>query len=588
VNLRAVNDKATQCDINFTPAFASTPRKKATIEELNETVSSVSDSAANCDEQDVTYDPNDSNEDHDTDGELESEQYISPQAERKFIVFESCLLSLFNVCVLCLATTHATISKVIGTCCVVRQVCERCGFERLWESQVLIGNCPAGNVLLATAIVCSGACMRKVLRVFEHINCSTLSYQTLCKLQSSFVLPAIQSVWDAEQRVMFENLRKLKPGLIIGGDARADSPGHSAKYGSYTVMEMTLGKVITVELVQSNEVGGSYHMEKAGLSRALVKFHQEGLHVAQLVTDRHPQIIKWIATDYPKIVHMFDIWHVAKSVVKKLAAASKLKDCKLLGEWKQSIVNHMYWCATSDSKSGGDVILAKWLSVENHILNVHEGHSVLFPKCLHSSITRKWIAPHTKAASKLSSIVSSKSLCKDIKRLSPVYQTYCLEAFHSLIIQFAPKSFAYSYLGMKCRLLLAAMHFNENSARGTKRNADGSERCAINFPKAKQGGFAVRVLRESSTCNYVSVVMNAVIKLVKSGDAEVASVSVPPPLCGSYVHPNKSEAVIQYKSRFVQPARNVNEESDDTIIYEYSNGVSEDSDDTVIYEASIM
>jgi hypothetical protein len=121
VNLSAFNDKATQCDTNFTPAFASTPRKKATIEELNETVSTVNDSAANFDEQDVTYDPDNSKEDDDTDREHESEQRISPQAERKFIVFESCLLSLFNVCVLCLATTHAMISKVIGTCCIVRQ-----------------------------------------------------------------------------------------------------------------------------------------------------------------------------------------------------------------------------------------------------------------------------------------------------------------------------------------------------------------------------------------------------------------------------------------------------------------------------------
>lgn len=49
-----------------------------------------------------------------------------------------------------------------GTC-VVKQMCERSGFEKLWESQVLIGNCPAGNALLATSIVYSGACMHKVL-----------------------------------------------------------------------------------------------------------------------------------------------------------------------------------------------------------------------------------------------------------------------------------------------------------------------------------------------------------------------------------------------------------------------------------------
>ena len=39
-------------------------------------------------------------------------------------------------------------------------------------------------------------------------------------------------------------------GLIIGGDGRADSPGHSAKYGSYTVMELEMGVVLDVQLVQ--------------------------------------------------------------------------------------------------------------------------------------------------------------------------------------------------------------------------------------------------------------------------------------------------------------------------------------------------
>ena len=32
--------------------------------------------------------------------------------------------------------------------------------------------------------------------------------------------------------------------LVLSGDGRADSPGHSAKYGSYTVLEMTCNKVV--------------------------------------------------------------------------------------------------------------------------------------------------------------------------------------------------------------------------------------------------------------------------------------------------------------------------------------------------------
>ena len=35
----------------------------------------------------------------------------------------------------------------------------------------------------------------------------------------------------------------MEDGLAFGGDGHADSPGHSAKYGSYTVLELSLNKV---------------------------------------------------------------------------------------------------------------------------------------------------------------------------------------------------------------------------------------------------------------------------------------------------------------------------------------------------------
>ena len=37
---------------------------------------------------------------------------------------------------------------------------------------------------------------------------------------------------------------------MLGGDGRADSPGHSAKFGSYTMMELKKKIVIDIQLVQ--------------------------------------------------------------------------------------------------------------------------------------------------------------------------------------------------------------------------------------------------------------------------------------------------------------------------------------------------
>ena len=97
---------------------------------------------------------------------------------------------------------------------------------------------------------------------------------------------------------MLEDMKTQKKKLTIGGDGRADSPGHSAKYGTYSLLELSCNKIIDFHLVQvykimvtaiviklhdkifpsqSNEVGGSYHMEKEGLSRAIQHLHDKGL-----------------------------------------------------------------------------------------------------------------------------------------------------------------------------------------------------------------------------------------------------------------------------------------------------------------------
>uniref|UniRef100_A0A1X7VSQ9 Uncharacterized protein n=1 Tax=Amphimedon queenslandica TaxID=400682 RepID=A0A1X7VSQ9_AMPQE len=52
---------------------------------------------------------------------------------------------------------------------------------------------------------------------------------------------------------------------LLGGDGRADSPGHSAKYGTYTLIKLSHNIILDLQLVQSNEVGGIYNMELEGL-----------------------------------------------------------------------------------------------------------------------------------------------------------------------------------------------------------------------------------------------------------------------------------------------------------------------------------
>ena len=52
------------------------------------------------------------------------------------------------------------------------------------------------------------------------------------------------------QSELLANLKREGDPLVVGGDGRADSPGHTAKYGSYTIMDLVNNHILDIQLVQ--------------------------------------------------------------------------------------------------------------------------------------------------------------------------------------------------------------------------------------------------------------------------------------------------------------------------------------------------
>ncbi len=63
---------------------------------------------------------------------------------------------------------------------------------------------------------------------------------------------------------------------------------------------------------------------------------------------------------------------------KKMEKSAKRKVFEIIGEWTKSII---YWCVSSTDSDDDDTVLAKWLSLNNHILNIHEHDHDTFPHC---------------------------------------------------------------------------------------------------------------------------------------------------------------------------------------------------------------
>ncbi|XP_056455475.1 uncharacterized protein LOC130389635 [Gadus chalcogrammus] len=203
---------------------------------------------------------------------------------------------------------------------------------------------------------------------------------------------------------------------------------------------------------------------------------------------------------------------------------------------------------------------AKWQSMVNHVQDIHEHDSPGFPSCAHLPLegearNKQWLEPGSTAAIKLESVTTRTALLKDVRQLSPQHQTFSLEAFHSLILHFAPKHTGFSFLGMYSRLLLAALHYNHNGSREVARTHDGEVQYGVRYPRFRKGGWVVRPVKEKPSYAYASALMESLIEAysrsprsLQESSADLSS-SAPASLSTSFQMISKDEAVGLYLAR---------------------------------------
>lgn len=261
----------------------------------------------------------------------------------------------------------------------------------------------------------------------------------------------------------------LRDTVKLNGDGRCDSPGHNAKYGTYTFMDSDTCKVAIFNLVQVTETTSSNAMEKEGFVRCLDNLDDEDITIHTITTDRHTSITSTMEKEYSHIKHQYDVWHLAKSVVKKLNKKAKTKQCEELSKWIQSVSNHLWWCAATCN--GNAVILKeKWVSILHHVRNKHSWNNTThFKKCAHPRLRRRdarqkcWLKPGSAAFVALEEVILNPRLLKDLAKLTDFNHTGGLEVYHSMMLKYCPKRQHFSYKGMLARTQLAAIDNNRNA-----------------------------------------------------------------------------------------------------------------------------
>ena len=166
-------------------------------------------------------------------------------------------------------------------------------------------------------------------------------------------------------------------GLHLSGDGQSDSPGYSAKYCTYSIMDSVSDLILDYKLVQSSETGSSVAIEKEGFQRCLDYLLANDVKILSIATDRHQGV--------------------------------------------GSLMKNKYSTCNGDAQ----LLTDKWVSIVHHISIVHEwigDKDSAFTRYVHPTLTpeeqrcKKWLRSGSIVHRTLINVVKDKTLLKDIKK----------------------------------------------------------------------------------------------------------------------------------------------------------------------------
>ncbi|XP_071952583.1 uncharacterized protein [Antedon mediterranea] len=371
--------------------------------------------------------------------------------------------------------------RITGTCLS--------GHDFYWTSQPMCESTrrPAGNIAIAAATLHTGNTYTTMSEIFEEIKLATIHKSAFYKIQREFLLPNIEEMYESHIEDVRKRYDNLQGKLIVAGDCRHDSPGHNATFGTYSLMDTDTDLILASKTVSVNEEGipNSHHLENVGLKRCLEELKEHKLNVDIISTDRHPMIGKTLRENYPEIKHEYDIWHLAKSVRKRVAAAGKKH--KELQVWEKGIINHLWWSAETCQGSVTQ-LMERWTSIVRHIVDEHDWICGFeYMKCSHppleANMTKPWLTPESDAHKALQDIVTNNLLLRDLKKATEFCHTGNLEGFHNMMLKYMPKRSKFEHEGAIARTYLAVIDNNMTSNRSYATLADGESQYRLEWSK---------------------------------------------------------------------------------------------------------
>lgn len=188
-------------------------------------------------------------------------------------------------------------TKVVGCSLELSWRCLS-GHSRKWVSSETLpsnkrGTISLNDAMLASAVIISGNNYAKFSLLCQALGMQIISESSFLRFQKHCAAPVIEEIWSAMNDLV-KQIFKDYEGICLCGDGRNDSPGHSARYCVYTLVEHFTSAVVDFSVIDKRETGGnSTTMEKEALRRLLEKL-AVSFPFDELTTDASPTVIKLV------------------------------------------------------------------------------------------------------------------------------------------------------------------------------------------------------------------------------------------------------------------------------------------------------
>ena len=133
--------------------------------------------------------------------------------------------------------------------------------------------------MIAPGIFITGDSYEKFSLFYKFLGLASVSRSTCMRIQKKYVVPEVERFWKDMKASIWKTFNG--ESIVLCADGRNDSPGHSAKYCVYVLMEQFVRVVVDIDVVDKRETGGvSTNIEVYGIKKLLERV------VGEIVCDR--------------------------------------------------------------------------------------------------------------------------------------------------------------------------------------------------------------------------------------------------------------------------------------------------------------